>query len=75
MNIRARLGRLEREAWKRGVTGQVCRVHYVAVYAQAPGETGPPDIAFEIDIDETMPPGAVIKNYETNYENKKPNEN
>lgn len=49
MTIKARLSRLEREALKRNITGQVRRVHYVAVYGQGPGDTGPPEIACEFD--------------------------
>lgn len=68
MNIRGRLNRVEREAWKRNLTGQVRHVHYVVEYAQAPGETGPPKIACEFDIDEPVRLGAEAINYETHYE-------
>jgi len=70
MNIRGRLNRVEREAWKRNLTGQVRRVHYVAVYGQEPGKTGPPEIAFEIDIDEPIRPGAEALDHETKETNK-----
>lgn len=75
MNIRGRLKRVEREAWKRNLTGKLRRVHYVCEYAQEPGETGPPEIAFEFDIDEPVRPGAEVLNYETHYETKEPNKN
>jgi len=75
MNIKGRLNRVEREAWKRNLSGQVRRVHYVAVYGQEPGKPGPPKIAFELDIDEPVRPGAGVINYETHYETKETNKN
>jgi len=71
MNIRGRLNRVEREAWKKGIASKLRRVHYVAVYGQEPGETGPPEIFGEFDIYELVPPGAEALARET----KKPNEN
>lgn len=71
MNARARIERVEREAWKRNLAGQVRRVHYVIRYAQEPGKTGPPEIFGEFDMYERIPPGAEALARET----KKPNEN
>lgn len=68
MNIRGRLNRVEREAWKKGIARKLRRVHYVAVYGQEPGETGPPEIAFEFETTELDPGGP-------SYDRDKTNEN
>ncbi|OPZ72838.1 MAG: hypothetical protein BWY80_01053 [Firmicutes bacterium ADurb.Bin456] len=71
MNIRGRLNKIEREAWKQGINRKARRVRYVVSYGQAPGETGPPEIAYELEVTDSIPPGVKVIDYET----KKTNEN